>query len=199
MTSTPVSRSAPNPLVREVYDELGALLERSDDAFVEEGPGLLQDAIAQEGFFENVHTDPAAPDEYTREKVIGDPGEHVIRFMEWPPEYTLMPHEHHGRPCFEVLVEGELLVADLERTEVGDNEYTFDVRESTVTKPGESAVVDPRENEIHSVYSPVRSRSLHVYPEDNWRAYGYVRKESENSADIYERKEFELRDPDDDA
>lgn len=196
MTSSPVSQSAPNPLVREVYDELGALLERSDDAFVEEGPGILQDAITEEGFFENVHTDPAAPDEYTREKVVGDPGEHVIRFMEWPPEYTLMPHEHHGRPCFEVLVEGELLVADLERTEVADGEYTFDVLESTVTEPGESAVIDPRENEIHSVYSPVRSRSLHVYPEDNWQAYGYVLDESENDADTYERREFELRDPD---
>lgn len=196
MTSTPVSQSAPNPLVREVYDELGALLERSDDAFVEEGPGILQDAITQEGFFENVHTDPAAPDEYTREKVVGDPGEHVIRFMEWPPEYTLMPHEHHGRPCFEVLVEGELLVADLERTEVADGEYTFDVLESTVTEPGESAVIDPRENEIHSVYSPVRSRSLHVYPEDNWQAYGYVLHKPGNDADTYKRREFELRDPD---
>ena len=198
MTSTPVSQSAPNPLVREVYDELGALLERGDDAFVEEGPGILQEAITREGFFENVHADPAAPEEYTREKVIGDPGGHVIRFMEWPPEYTLMPHEHHGRPCFEVLVEGELLVADLERTEVGDGKYTFEVLGSTVTEPGEAAVIDPRENEIHSVYSPVRSRSLHVYPEDNWRAYGYVLDESENDADIYERREFELRDPDDD-
>jgi hypothetical protein len=194
MTSTRSSQATPNPLVREVYDELGDLLERGDDAFVEEGPGILKEAITREGFFENVSTDPAAPDEYTREKVIGDPGEHVIRFMEWPPEYTLMPHEHHGRPCFEVLVEGQLLVADLERTEVSEGEYTFDVLDSAITRPGESAVIDPRENEIHSVYSPVRSRSLHVYPEDNWRAYGYVYKESENNTDIYERREFELRD-----
>ena len=194
MTSTRSSQATPNPLVREVYDELGDLLERGDDAFVEEGPGILKEAITREGFFENVSTDPAAPDEYTREKVIGDPGEHVIRFMEWPPEYTLMPHEHHGRPCFEVLVEGQLLIADLERTQESEGEYTFDVLDSAITRPGESAVIDPRENEIHSVYSPVRSRSLHVYPEDNWRAYGYVYKESEKNTDIYERREFELRD-----
>jgi hypothetical protein len=195
MTSTRTSQAAPNPLVREVYDELGELLERGDGAFVEEGPGILKEAIAREGFFENVSTDPAAPDEYTREKVIGDPGEHVIRFMEWPPEYTLMPHEHHGRPCFEVLVEGQLLVADLERTRVSEGEYTFETLGGAVIDPGESAAIDPRNNEIHSVYSPVRSKSLHVYPEDNWRAYGYVPKESATNADIYERREFELRDP----
>lgn len=71
------------------------------------------------------------------------------------------------------------------------------MRESTVTEPGEAAVIDPRENEVHSVYSPVRSRSLHVYPEDNRRAYGYVLPESDGDADIYERREFELREPDD--
>lgn len=186
----------PNPLVREVYDELGELLKQGDDVFVEEGPALLKAAIDQDGFFENVTTDPAAPDEYTREKVIGDPGEHVIRFMEWPPEYTLMPHEHHGRPCFEVLVEGHLMLADLERTEVGDNEYTFDVIDSDITEPGESAVIDPRQCEIHAVYSPVRSKSLHVYPDDNWTAYGYVPKDDTADNDIYERREFQLRDPD---
>ncbi|NHN48384.1 hypothetical protein G9464_12375 [Halostella sp. JP-L12] len=185
----------PNPIVREAYDELGELLAEGDDAFVEEGPALLADAVERDGFFENVTTDPAAPDEYTREKVIGDPGEHVIRFMEWPPEYTLMPHEHHGRPCFEVLVEGHLMLANLERTEVGDGEYTFDVVDSEVTRPGEPAVVDPRENEIHAVYSPVRSKSLHVYPSDNWRAFGYVPKDDSADNDVYERREFQLRDP----
>jgi hypothetical protein len=187
--------SDPNPLVREVYEELGELLQRGDDVFVEEGPDLLADAIEQDGFYENVTTDPAAPDEYTREKVIGDPGEHVIRFMEWPPEYTLMPHEHHGRPCFEVLVDGHLMLSNLERTEVGDGEYTFDVIDSEITNPGEPAVVDPRENEIHAVYSPVRSRSLHVYPNDSWRAFGYVPKTVDPADDVYVRQEFTLRDP----
>jgi hypothetical protein len=65
-----------------------------------------------------------------------------------------MPQEHHGRPCFEVLVEGELLVADLERTAVPEAEYTFDVLESTVTEPGESAVIDPRKNEIPRCTAP---------------------------------------------
>jgi len=199
MSHTPSSRQAPNPLVREVYDELGELLDRGDDAFVEEGPPLLQEAIERDGFFDNVTTDPAAPDEYTREKVIGDPGDHIIRFMEWPPEYALMPHEHHGRPCFEVLVEGHLVLSDLERTSLGDDEFAFEVVDSTVARPGESAAIDPRRNEIHAVYSPVRSRSLHVYPEDSWRAYGYVHKQQENDTDIYERREFQLREPEDNS
>jgi len=196
MSQNSVTETDPNPVVREVYDELGELLEHGDDAFVEEGPRLLKRAIDRDGFFENVTTDTATPDEYTREKVIGDPGEHVIRFMEWPPEYTLMPHEHHGRPCFEVLVEGNLMLADLERTKVGENAYTFEVIDMTTTAPGESAVVDPRESEIHAVYSPVRSRSLHVYPDDNWTAYGYVLEDDGPDADIYERREFQLREPD---
>ncbi len=197
MSRQTAPESDPNPLVREVYDELGELLQEGDDAFIEKGPARLADAIEQDGFFENVTTDPAAPDEYTREKVIGDPGEHVIRFMEWPPEYTLMPHEHHGRPCFEVLVDGHLTLSNLERTEVGDGEYAFDVVDSEVTEPGEPAVVDPRKNEIHAVYSPVRSRSLHVYPSDNWRAFGYVPKDDTPDNDVYERREFTLREPGD--
>jgi len=36
--------------------------------------------------------------------------------MKWLPEYALLPHEHHGRPCFEVIVKGQLLITDLERT-----------------------------------------------------------------------------------
>ena len=182
----------PNPLVRDVYDELGALLARGDDVFVEEGPDHLREAVRREGFFENVEPDPAPPDSYTREKVIGDPDGHVVRFMEWPAGYTLVPHEHHGRPCFEVLVDGHLVLTDLDRIDLGDDRYTFEVIDSSVTHPGEAAVVDPRRNEIHSVYSPVRSRSLHVYPTDNWTAFGYVRDES-REGDVYRREEFELR------
>jgi hypothetical protein len=183
----------PNPVVRAVYDELGELLARGDDVFVEEGPELLEAAVEREGFFENVTTDPATPDEYTRRKVIGDPGEHVIRFMEWPPEYALCPHEHHGRPCFEVLVEGHLVLSDVEPVPAGDDCYTVEVLETTVTEPGESAVVDPRENEVHAVYSPVRSKSVHVYPDDSWRAYGYAHVGEEAGRDLYERREFTLR------
>lgn len=184
----------PNRLVRELYEELGELLEQGDDVFVEEGPPLLAEAIEQDGFFEGVETEHAEYGDYTRAKVIGDEGRHVIRYMEWPPEYALMPHEHHGRPCFEVLVEGQLLLADMEAERIGEDEYLMDVIGTQSTAPGETAVVDPREGEIHAVYSPVRSRSLHVYPDDSYKGIGYVPKESDDTdRDVYERKEFLLR------
>jgi len=192
-------RSAPNPVVRDVYEELGALLEQGDDVFVEEGPALVTSAMAEPGFFDGVDTEHASPGEYTRAKVIGEPGRHVIRYMEWPPEYTLCPHEHHGRPCFEVLVDGLLSVVDMEPQPVDDEHYTMAVRDAEVTRPGESAVVDPRENEVHAVYSPVRSRSLHVYPDDNYHAYGYelvADGDGRGDRDLYTRERFELRDGD---
>jgi hypothetical protein len=187
--------SPPNRLVGELYEQLGELLEQGDDVFIEEGPALLEDAIEQPGFFDGVETEHAPPGEYTRAKVIGEQGRHVIRYMEWPPEYSLLPHEHHGRPCFEVLVDGLLSVIDMEPQPRDEDRYTMEVVGTEVTHPGESAVIDPRENEVHAVYSPVRSRSLHVYPEDNYHACGYVLDETVDAeTDVYTRERFELRD-----
>ena len=196
--------SAPNPQVRACYERLGTLLEAGDDVFIEEGPTVLQSAIEQPGFFDGVESEHAPPSKYTRRKVIGDFGEHVIRYMEWPPGYSLLPHEHHGRPCFEVLVDGLLSVVDLEPEHVEDDIYTMTVLGTSVTNPGDAAVVDPRENEVHAVYSPVRSRSLHVYPEDNPHAYGYVLQEGGDEEDgtethdceedLYRRERFALDD-----
>lgn len=198
--------AAPNPTVRETYERLGSLLEEGDDVFIERGPAVLRDALEEPGFFDGVDTEHAEQGEYTRRKVVGEPGEHVIRFMEWPPGYALCPHEHHGRPCFEVLVDGLLSIVDFEaeRIDGGENEspdgealFELSTCGTHTTEPGEAAVVDPRENEIHAVYSPVRSRSLHVYPEDNAAAHGYVPHESEPEApaperDVFVRERFEL-------
>ena len=91
------------------------------------------------------------------------------------------------------------MVTDLERTQLSDGTYTFDTLDTTIVCLGDSAVIDPRQNEVHSIYSPVRSKSLHVYPEDNWKAYKCVLQESEKDADIYERQEFQLREGDAEA
>ncbi|WP_439026812.1 hypothetical protein [Haloarchaeobius sp. DT45] len=187
--------TGPNEQVRDVYERLGTLLDRGDDTFVEEGPGLLQAAIGEPGFFHGVEPAPAESGQYTREKVIGESGRHVIRFMEWAPGYSLLPHEHHGRPCFEVLVDGLLHVVDMTAEQVTDDHYTLSILDCDVTEPGEAAVVDPRENEIHSVYSPVRSCSLHVYPDDRSVGYGYVLDEDvSDERDLYRRERFELHD-----
>lgn len=184
--------TAPNPTVSALYERLGELLEEGDDVFVDRGPGLLQAAIDAPEFFEGVETERASPGEYTRRKVVGEEGRHVVRFMEWPPGYALPPHEHHGRPCFEVLVDGLLSVVDVEPEPIGDDRYALSVRGTKITEPGETAVVDPRENEVHAVYSPVRSRSLHVYPEDNAEAYGYVLRKDDLERDVYARERFQL-------
>ncbi|WP_049923111.1 hypothetical protein [Halopiger djelfimassiliensis] len=186
------SRTAPNERVRDTYDRLAALLEQGDDAFIEEGPSILQDAIEDEAFFDGVETEHAE-ESYTRRLVHRESDGPVIRFMEWPPEYTLMPHEHHGRPCFEVLVDGQLFLADMEAENVSGNEYELDVIDGTVCGPGEAGVVDPRTGtDIHAVYSPVRTRSLHVYPDDNHYGIGYVPTEASN--DRYRSERFQLRD-----
>lgn len=184
---------APNPEVKRVYDRLGELLDRGDDAFIEEGPAVVQEALTDPDFLDGVRTEPAV-DSYTRAKVIGEPDEHVIRYMEWPPEYTLMPHEHHGRPCFEVLVEGTLALTDMEPREIEDGRYRMDVGDITVCNEGEAGVVDPRTGQdVHAVYSPERTRSLHCYPDDKFHSYGYVPEdESDPSNDYYRRKRFEL-------
>jgi hypothetical protein len=89
------------------------------------------------------------------------------------------------------------VLADLERIDLGDGSYGFNVLNAKIAEPGDSAVIDPRENEIHSVYSPVRSKSIHVYLSDEWSAYGYVLTNSEtDGTDVYERREFQLRDSD---
>ncbi|WP_435364211.1 hypothetical protein [Haloarchaeobius sp. DYHT-AS-18] len=187
--------TGPNAQVRDVYDRLGSLLDRGDEVFIEEGPGLLQAAIAEPGFFDGVEPAPADSDHYTREKVAGAPGGHVIRFMEWPPGYSLVPHEHHGRPCFEVLVDGLLHVVDMTAEQVDEEHYTLSILDCDVTEPGEAAVVDPRENDIHAVYSPVRSCSLHVYPDDRSFAYGYeLDEDASDETDLYRRERFELHD-----
>lgn len=188
----------PNPVVRDLYDRLGELLQEGDDAFVEHGPELLQAAIRDPDFFDDVATDPAPPDTYTRRKVVGDEGGHVIRFMEWPPGYALMPHEHHGRPCFEVLVDGLLTIVNMRPEEIDADLYELTALDTEVVRPGETTVVDPRVSDVHAVYSPVRSRSLHVYPDDASHAFGYcLVEESENESDHYRRLRFDL-DCDDD-
>lgn len=110
--------------------------------------------------------------------------------MEWPPEYTLMPHEHHGRPCFEVLVEGTLVLTDMHATRVDENRYELHPGGVTVCTAGDAGVVDPRQgDDIHAVYSPERARSLHFYPDDAHYSYGYV---LDDETDTYHRERFEL-------
>lgn len=174
--------------LRQLYDRLGDILKKGDDIFIREGPLLLKDYF-ENGHLKGLQSRPASTG-YTRKKVMGDQGKHVIRFMEWSPGFSIFPHEHHGRPCFEFLVSGNLIVSDFLPAQNGKNEFTLELLKTHVVNPGQFAIVDPRITQVHSVFSPVRSRSLHVYPEDNYFTMGYIH----NGDDTYQRREFDLKD-----
>jgi hypothetical protein len=182
-----------NPLVRELYDELGTLLEDGDDRFIEDGPDLLQAFMQKDGFFDGVDTIPAADGAYTRKRIIGGGQEdrQVIRFMEWPPDHHLPPHEHHGRPCFEVLVEGELAVTDMERDHVAGDRYRLTPIDQYTVTSGEAGIIDPRQTDIHEVRTTERSRSLHVYPVDKETCTIYTRLDED---ELYHQEVVQLQD-----
>jgi len=177
-----------NFLIKELYSKLGTILEEGDDAFITKGPLMVRKYFSKKDFLKALKTNPAK-NGYTRVKVIGENGKHVIRFMEWAPGFNLMPHEHHGRPCFELLVSGQTVVSDMLTTQVKDDLYKLKVIQTKIVNPGEFAVVDPRITQIHSVFSPVRSTSVHFYPSDNYSNFGYILNEN----DSYIRTEFKLK------
>lgn len=180
----------PNALVMTLYNELEHLLLCGDSTFINNGPVLLKEFLLKPGFFEGVETVPAIGKNYTRKKIIGEPNKHVIRFMEWPAGYFLLPHEHHGRPCFELLVEGLLMIDDWKVEKNSDDYYTLEKIKEYTVKPGQAGVVDPAITQVHSVLSIERSKSLHVYPLDNPRTFCY---ENISCNGLYKRKEFELK------
>lgn len=177
-------------IVDALYDDLTEVAEEGDAALLDEGPEILQSYI-EDGLLDEVEPERAS-DGYTRKKIIGgDEDDVVVRFMEWPAEFSLMPHEHHGRPCFEVVTDGELAIADMEPQEREDG-YEMELLETYVAREGDVGLVDPEDNEVHAVYSPVRSRSIHVYPVDPDTAVGYELVDAED--DLYERRTFTLDD-----
>ena len=77
-------------------------------------------------FLNNVEFKETNSDKYTRTKVIGEGGKPVIRAMRWPAEYELMPHEHHGRPCMELIVSGNMEVKDIKAKATQCNKYILE-------------------------------------------------------------------------
>ena len=158
---------------QEVYEKLGKILEeRGDQGFISEGPKIVakfyekhSDIIKN---FETKHTESG----YTRKKVICDNGKHAVRFMEWYPKSVSPIHEHGGRPCFDIVIEGVLEVGDFKavKNKDGGNEYKLEEVKRYKAKPSGFIIVDPKKTgmEIHIVKSlNEKSRSLHFYPIDH--------------------------------
>ena len=107
--------------------------------------------------------------------------------MEWPEGFILSPHEHHNRPCFELLLEGRMHVCEYKSEKIKNNIYRLEIYNFHSLKPGDIAKVD-LDVQIHSIYSSKLCRSLHVYPKDNDFTYFYNNLGNDN----YKRTKLKL-------
>ena len=175
------------------YEELADLLQEGSTAVDKEGPALLTRLMQTPGAFESLEFLPAA-DKYTRNRVYIRGDGPVIYVMEWPPGSVLMPHDHHDEFCFEYLLEGQLVITNwiAEPLSPEDNtpeRFNLKLHNTKIVEPGETASVNRAVTDIHSVYAPVRTHTIHVYEHDHSSAFGFVR----NDDDSYTRTEFVLK------
>ena len=182
-------------LRRDLYEGLGNILEtEGDDGFITNGPKLVQRAFSANPSLFNGLRFVRAENNYTRAKVIGEEGRHVILAMEWAPGFYLLPHEHHGRPCFDFVIQGHLRVTDYEANKINGNKrierYRLTPLRTYGAKTGNFVVVNPSFGEIHSVKTIEKSRSIHFYPGDNAYSFGYERL---NGTDTFIRKKISLK------
>jgi len=142
---------------QEVYERLGRILEeKGDEGFILEGPKIVSEFYSKHpGFFEKIETLPAI-ERYTRKKVICDDGKHAVRCMEWAPDSKSPIHEHGGRPCFDIVLSGELEIIDFDPKKVEGTEDEYELIEihRYDVKVGEFVIIHPQKtgNELHAVF-----------------------------------------------
>lgn len=155
-----------NQTVRNCYRELNSLLEQGDDTFIDDGPETLQKYTSEPEFFNGWEPEEPEDDSYTRTLLMGggEPDEMAMIYMKWPAGYELPPHSHHGRPCFEELITGQLEITELDAEELENGEYLLEPRKQETVNERETAAVDHRETNEHSVVAKEASGSIHVYP-----------------------------------
>ena len=156
---------------KDVYEPIGRILDSVGDAgFITEGPLVIEDFYKRHReILESFGTKPAIRG-YTRKKIICENGRHAARCMEWAPDAVSSIHEHGGRPCFDIVLEGRLKIVDYFPERIEGN--LFELREVNKYEvgPGEMVLVNPikDKSEVHMVMnSGVRSRSIHFYPIDH--------------------------------
>lgn len=166
-----------------IYEPLGEILsKKGDEGFVSDGVGLVKKIFEESPtIFDSLLTKEAA-EGYTRKKVICDNGRHAARCMEWASDAKSPVHEHGGRVCFDIVLEGKIEVVDYEPKKIEDKSSRGEALYELIEKSrysasrGEFVVVDPFKNsfEAHAVSSPDgKSKSLHFYPIDHRSIYIY--------------------------
>ena len=175
----------------ELYGILKNLCSQNDQTFLEEGPNKVReyfsrgDLLRGDEFKETLNC-------YSRTKIIGQQGKLVIRAMKWPDGFYLVPHEHHNRPCIELLVSGLMTISDIASEHIENNLYSnlygLRILETHELQSGDMAVVDPAVTQIHDIVAIEKCTSLHFYPSDKLTSHKYI--EWKNG--LFLRKEFEL-------
>ena len=149
-----------NPL-QTFYRQIEELVEHSDQRFLEQGPSLLEKAAQDTRFLRAVEE---ARGDQMRAVVMGEVGKPVIVAWNWPLDFSLRPHEHHGKSCFDIGTQGQFVVVNYMPHEEEKGVFTLEEWGTQVVNPGQIARVDPRVTEVHSVYCPLGATSIHVYP-----------------------------------
>lgn len=161
--------------LQELYSTLEPLSQNSG-LFLQEGRRIVKDFYSAYPSLENIEFKGPLFHRYRRTKLFGETG-FVIRLMEWSPRYALPPHEHHGRPCIELLLEGKMTVTDMKAEPEADLHKLL-VIETHELSPGAIASIDPQVTDIHSVYCEKRCTSLHFYPKDESEGHVYKQQKS---------------------
>jgi len=174
---------------KEVYEPLGEILKKEgDQGFIKKGPSLVKKFYKKyPGELCCLETKPAQSG-YTRKKVICDNGRHAVRCMEWCPDTKSLIHEHGGRPCFDIVLGGEIDVVDYQPQKQKDGNFKLEKTREYTVGVGNFVTVDPTNgnSEVHEVINhKERSKSLHFYPIDH-RYLGIYKKTKKNSGDLYE-------------
>ena len=178
-------------LRKEVYEPLGEILKnKGDDGFISEGPKLLKTFYDKNCANMNAIESDHAEYDYTRKRVICENGLHAIRCMEWAPGASSAIHEHGGRPCFDIVLEGELEIIDYFVEHIEGEKYNLTEIKRYSAQIGDLVIVNPIDSnsEVHTVVNGSRrSRSLHCYPIDHQSLGVYT-----SEGDYYVRSECTL-------
>ncbi len=162
-----------------IYNPLGQIsASEGDMGFVSKGPQIVADVYAKEPELFATLATKHAEEGYTRKKVICDNGKHAVRCMEWAPDAISAIHEHGGRVCFDIVLEGVLEVIDYRPHAIAGEKELFFLEEVRRYEAhmGEFVIIDPFTNdfEAHTVVNlHTTSKSLHFYPIDHRSMYIY--------------------------
>jgi len=186
-----------NARLCELYSKLECSLRESDGSFLEHGKRAVRDYAFHNGYLRSDVVEGIEFDDpgkcYSRRKILGDEGKHVILDMNWSPDFSLFAHEHGKRPCIMLIVEGHMYVTDFEAVRITHDKYQLNEIGHHELFPGDIGTVDPV-GDIHSMDVITPSKTLHFYAEDRKSCFGYLKPKDQAQDDgLFFRKEFQLQ------